>query len=138
MLAVWRDKVLVPEPMVMADVLAVPMLIVPAVWVAVPTSRVMLPELDMVPVALPDWMVMLPELDVVPPVALPDWMVMLLLLVEAVDVLLELTLLAEPALKAYGTPVSLVRLFVGASISPSQVGVAVWLLPPTFMVSQSS
>ena len=45
-------------PIVIPLALAVPMLMVPAVWVAVPTSRVMLPELDVVPVALPDWIVM--------------------------------------------------------------------------------
>ena len=104
-------------------VLTVPMLIVPAVWVAVPTSMVRLPELEVVPVAL------------------PDWMVMALLLVEAVDVLLELTLLAEPALKAYGTPVSLVRLLFGASISESagvQAAKAQAEVPLTVIVSHSS
>ena len=103
---------LVALPMVIPDVLAVPMLIVPAVWVAVPTSMVRLPELDVVPVALPDWMVMASEL------------------VEAVVVLLLLTL-AE--FRAKGTAASLnlgvISLSAGVQAAKAQVPLPRTVIP---------
>ena len=101
----------VPEvlPRLRALVLVVPMLIVPFVPLAVPTSMVILPELPLV--TLPDWRVTLPLFDVAP-VVLPDCKIVFALLVLALDVFPELTLFD---VKASGTAVSCIR----GDISPS-------------------
>ncbi len=52
----------VPFPTLIADALVVPMLMVPVVPVAVPTSSVKLPELDVSPVAFPVRIVVAAEL----------------------------------------------------------------------------
>ena len=95
--------------------------IVPAVELALPTSRVMLPEL---PAELPVEIATLPELPLV--VVVPVWMVM-----ESEAVAVRLAVLRLEAVKAYGTADSFIRL-PELVISVSQVGEVP--VSPTLMV----
>ena len=97
-------------PKALALAVVAPKLIVPVVPVAVPGSMLIDPELLVEPEALPL------EIFTAP------------LLVLAVEVASLVTPSVVCDWKAYGTALNKKR----GVISPSQVGVAVWVLPPMF------